>query len=65
MLNCNDYLKNAKMPSINTPDHFDLEKYMEKDHTKYKNHAQKWGKGDFRGIILENMRKKRKCRKKK
>ena len=46
MNNCNDYLKKAQVRKVNTPDAFNLEKYMEKDCSKEKQRAELRGSGN-------------------
>lgn len=42
--NCNDYLKKAKVRKFNSPDLFDLDRYIEKDHSRAKEHAHVFGR---------------------
>lgn len=55
-MSCTDFLKRCNVASLNTESGFDLERYIERDTSKAKNHAMLWGRGDFKTIIRNNMK---------
>lgn len=57
MKNSCEYLKHSHVPKINTPEAFNLDKYIEKDGSKEKAKAAAWGAGDFASLVRMNVNK--------
>ena len=52
---CTEKLKRHNVPTLNSPQNFNLEKYMAWSAPEKEN-AKAWGRGDFKSMIKDSMK---------